>query len=69
MVVWRPAQEIRVVSIGLAWRADQLLVFKVTDDAGALIGVRPTVGFESMHIAWARGQSNQVNISSPHECN
>jgi ADP-ribose pyrophosphatase YjhB (NUDIX family) len=58
IVQWRPAARIRPLAIGLARRGDRLLAMRVTDDHGALKGVRPpggTVEFmESAAAAVAR---------------
>jgi len=44
MTVWTPATSIRVKVLGLAWRADQLLVGEVEDSSGRVKGVRPLGG-------------------------
>ena len=44
MSTWRPPQRIRVVAIAVAWRGDQLFVFKVEDEDGRLRGLRPPGG-------------------------
>ncbi len=42
--VWRPRGHIRVIALGLHWRAGRLLAAEVRDDAGRLKGVRPLGG-------------------------
>ena len=44
MTSWKPPQYVRPMALGLAWRGDQLLVFRVTDAAGKMKGVRPLGG-------------------------
>ena len=44
MTSWKPPQYVRPMALGLAWRDDQLLVFRVTDAAGRTKGVRPLGG-------------------------
>ena len=55
---WRPPARIRPLAIGLARREDSLLVMLVSDDQGALKGVRPPGGtiefMESAATALAR---------------
>jgi 8-oxo-dGTP pyrophosphatase MutT (NUDIX family) len=41
---WRPPKAIRVIVIGLAWKAGRLLVSEVRDGRGTLIGARPIGG-------------------------
>jgi len=44
MVIWRPPDRVRVIVIGLVWKAGRLLAAEVTDDAGVVKGVRPLGG-------------------------
>ena len=44
MTVWRPPQTIRVKVLGLAWRANRLLLSEVEDDAGRVKGLRALGG-------------------------
>lgn len=44
MVVWRPAGHVRVIVIGVAWNRARLLAVEVTNDEGAIKGVRPLGG-------------------------
>lgn len=52
MNVWRPAQRIRVKSLGLHWRDQRLLAFEVLDDAGDVKGVRPLGGSVEFGESW-----------------
>ena len=52
MTVWRPKQAIRVIAIGLHWREDRLLAVEVTDDQGAVKGVRPLGGGVEFGETW-----------------
>ncbi len=52
MHIWRPAQEIRVKSLGLHWRDGCLLAFEVLDDAGRIKGVRPLGGTVEFGETW-----------------
>lgn len=44
MTVWRPASEIRVKALGLAWRGRRLLLTDIHADDGSLKGARPLGG-------------------------
>jgi hypothetical protein len=52
MTKWRPRASIRVVEIGLHWRAGRLLAAEVRDDAGQLKGVRPLGGGVNFGESW-----------------
>ncbi|MEM7444243.1 MAG: NUDIX hydrolase [Pseudomonadota bacterium] len=52
MSLWRPPQSIRVISIGLHWRKGRLLACEVTDDSGAVKGVRPLGGAVEFGETW-----------------
>ncbi|WP_057466214.1 NUDIX hydrolase [Pseudovibrio sp. POLY-S9] len=52
MHIWRPAQTIRVKSLGLHWRNNRLLAAEVYDDAGNLKGVRPLGGTVELGEDW-----------------
>lgn len=52
MTPWRPKQSIRVKAIGLAWREGRLLAADVTDDSGAIKGVRPLGGSVEFGETW-----------------
>lgn len=52
MARWRPAQTIRVKSLGLHWRDQRLLAFEVLDDTGNVKGVRPLGGTVEFGESW-----------------
>jgi hypothetical protein len=52
MTTWRPQPIIRLVSIGLHWRAGRLFAAEVRDDAGQLKGVRPLGGGINFGERW-----------------
>ena len=52
MTVWRPAQHIRVKTIGLNWRQGRLLAAEVTEDSGRIKGVRPLGGTAEFGETW-----------------
>jgi ADP-ribose pyrophosphatase YjhB (NUDIX family) len=67
MSKWRPQAIIRVVAIGLHWRAKRLLAAEVRDDAGWLKGVRPLGGGvkfgERWHSALEREFYEEMGVS------
>ncbi len=66
MHVWRPAQTIKVKSLGLHWRDNRLLAAEVYDDAGNLKGVRPLGGAiefgEDWKTALVREFKEELNV-------
>lgn len=52
MTIWRPSQNICVKAIGLNWRDGRLLATEVTDDDGAVKGVRPLGGGIEFGETW-----------------
>ncbi len=52
MTKWRPRSSIRVIAIGLHWRAGRLLAAEVRNDAGQLKGVRPLGGEVEFGESW-----------------
>jgi 8-oxo-dGTP pyrophosphatase MutT (NUDIX family) len=66
MTTWRPHPHIRVVAIGLHWRAERLLAAEVRYDAGRIKGVRPLGGEiefgESWRAALTREFSEELGI-------
>jgi ADP-ribose pyrophosphatase YjhB (NUDIX family) len=66
MTKWRPHPGIRVVAIGLHWRAGRLLAAEVRDDSGEIKGVRPLGGEiefgESWRTALMREFSEELGI-------
>ncbi|MDA9491005.1 NUDIX hydrolase [Bradyrhizobium sp. CCBAU 11361] len=52
MTTWRPHPHIRVVAIGLHWRAGRLLAAEVRDNAGRIRGVRPLGGEIEFGESW-----------------
>ncbi|AXT35181.1 NUDIX domain-containing protein [Phaeobacter sp. LSS9] len=52
MTIWRPAQTIRVKTIGLPWRKGHLLAAEVPDDSGRTKGVRPLGGTVEFGETW-----------------
>ena len=52
MTTWRPHPGIRVVAIGLHWRAGRLLAAEVRDNAGRIRGVRPLGGEIEFGESW-----------------
>ncbi|UTS81751.1 NUDIX hydrolase [Phaeobacter piscinae] len=52
MTIWRPAQSIRVKTIGLPWRKGHFLAAEVPDDSGQTKGVRPLGGTVEFGETW-----------------
>jgi len=52
MTIWRPSQNICVKAIGLHWRDGRLLATEVTNDDGAVKGVRPLGGGVEFGETW-----------------
>ena len=52
MSIWRPAQTIRVKTIGLHWREGCLLAAEVPEDSGRIKGVRPLGGTVEFGETW-----------------
>ncbi|MEK0164743.1 NUDIX domain-containing protein [Phaeobacter sp. A36a-5a] len=52
MTIWRPAQSIRVKTIGLPWRDGRFLAAEVPDDSGRTKGVRPLGGTVEFGETW-----------------
>jgi 8-oxo-dGTP pyrophosphatase MutT (NUDIX family) len=61
MTKWRPQSIIRVVAIGLHWRAGRLLAAEVRDDAGELKGVRPLGGAVHFGEFWQTALAREFN--------
>jgi 8-oxo-dGTP pyrophosphatase MutT (NUDIX family) len=61
MTKWRPPNCIRVVAIGLHWRAGRLLAAEVRDDAGRLKGVRPLGGGIGFGESWRTALIREFN--------
>jgi 8-oxo-dGTP pyrophosphatase MutT (NUDIX family) len=61
MTKWRPKSSIRVVAIGLHWRAGRLLAAEVRDDAGRLKGVRPLGGGVEFGESWQAALLREFN--------
>ncbi len=66
MTVWRPAAEIRVKVIGLAWRGSRLLAAEVETSAGDVKGVRPLGG--SVEFGETREQALQRELMEELRC-
>ncbi len=52
MHIWRPAGNVRVKALGLAWRDNRLLASEIYSDDGALKGVRPLGGSVEFGETW-----------------
>ncbi|MFT4118466.1 NUDIX hydrolase [Bradyrhizobium sp.] len=61
MTTWRPHARIRVVAIGLHWRAGRLLAAEVRDDAGRIKGVRPLGGEIEFGESWQAALKREFN--------
>jgi ADP-ribose pyrophosphatase YjhB (NUDIX family) len=61
MTTWRPHPHIRVVAIGLHWRAGHLLAAEVRDDAGRIKGVRPLGGEIEFGEGWRAALMREFN--------
>jgi 8-oxo-dGTP pyrophosphatase MutT (NUDIX family) len=61
MTTWRPHPHIRVVAMGLYWRAGRLLAAEVRDDAGRIKGVRPLGGEIEFGESWRAALVREFN--------
>ncbi|MCP3472527.1 NUDIX hydrolase [Bradyrhizobium sp. CCGUVB1N3] len=61
MTKWRPQSIVRVVAIGLHWRAGRLLAAEVRDDSGRLKGVRPLGGGVNFGEPWRTALAREFN--------
>ena len=61
MTKWRPPSQIRVVAIGLHWRAGRLLAAEVRDDTGRIKGVRPLGGEIEFGESWRAALMREFN--------
>jgi len=59
MTVWRPRQNIRVITIGLNWRGRSILAMDVLDDAGRIKGVRPLGGGIEFGETWQQALARE----------
>ena len=61
MTKWRPPSHIRVVALGLHWRAGRLLAAEVRDDTGRIKGVRPLGGEIEFGESWRTALLREFN--------
>lgn len=57
--MWRPKQNIRVITIGLHWRDGLLLAAEVRDDSGKIKGVRPLGGGVDFGETWQQALTRE----------
>lgn len=52
MIIWRPANTIKIKALALIWQDDALLLSDIHDDSGRIIGMRPLGGSVEFSEPW-----------------